>query len=75
MMASTASGDGLYSDETAVLLGVSPIEARACFAARGQGARPALRMPDRVRRAALEPLEPLFESVASASDRPLELME
>jgi hypothetical protein len=33
-------------------------------------------MPDRVRRAALEPLEALFENVTSAaSERPLDLME
>lgn len=83
---SSVGGEGIYSDETAVLLGVSPIEARACFELRATSSaaasssssvagRAGLRMPDRVRRAVLEPLEPLFENVAAGTDRSIDLME
>jgi hypothetical protein len=55
------------SDDTAVLIGISPIEARIYLENRN------LKLPDRVRRAALEPLQPLFESMSG--ERSLDVME
>ena len=44
---------GIITDETAIVLGVPPLEAKSLFN------RNNLKLPDKIRRVVLEPLEPL----------------